>query len=204
VPRSNARCARACCLPRRRTATSLRRCPPGAAQSREPPQIPFDRRNPNPDCAGHIPKGWVDASERLSHQVLAPHRALCGRPWVQTASRPAAGGGPPNARTFEDYMVFALWGPSSILGSPRNRTPLRASEVPGLKVSEPLWVTPARAKGTRKPSLPNRVVRGSFGTTCEMVPQGRIELPTSPLPRVRSTTELLRHRTGQNPVCAVD
>ncbi len=25
-----------------------------------------------------------------------------------------------------------------------------------------------------------------------MVPQGRIELPTSPLPRVRSTTELLR------------
>ena len=27
---------------------------------------------------------------------------------------------------------------------------------------------------------------------CRMVPQGRIELPTSPLPRVRSTTELLR------------
>ena len=27
-----------------------------------------------------------------------------------------------------------------------------------------------------------------------MVPQGRIELPTSPLPRVRSTTELLRRR----------
>ena len=30
-----------------------------------------------------------------------------------------------------------------------------------------------------------------------MVPQGRIELPTSPLPRVRSTTELLR-RTGES------
>ena len=29
-----------------------------------------------------------------------------------------------------------------------------------------------------------------------LVPQGRIELPTSPLPRVRSTTELLRHCGG--------
>jgi hypothetical protein len=33
------------------------------------------------------------------------------------------------------------------------------------------------------------------------VPQGRIELPTSPLPRVRSTTELLR-REGACPIAA--
>tara|TARA_X000000950_G_scaffold287024_1_gene397719 strand:+ start:7563 stop:9221 length:1659 start_codon:yes stop_codon:yes gene_type:complete len=32
-----------------------------------------------------------------------------------------------------------------------------------------------------------------FSSDCKMVPRGRIELPTSPLPRVRSTTELPRH-----------
>ena len=32
-----------------------------------------------------------------------------------------------------------------------------------------------------------------FNEKCKMVPRGRIELPTSPLPRVRSTTELPRH-----------
>ena len=33
-----------------------------------------------------------------------------------------------------------------------------------------------------------------------LVPQGRIELPTSPLPRVRSTTELLRRCGAGNDV----
>ena len=37
-----------------------------------------------------------------------------------------------------------------------------------------------------------------------MVPQGRIELPTSPLPRVRSTTELLRRCGAGNDVFAAE
>ncbi len=36
-----------------------------------------------------------------------------------------------------------------------------------------------------------------------LVPQGRIELPTSSLPMMRSTTELLRRRHGQSINCPV-
>ncbi len=51
-----------------------------------------------------------------------------------------------------------------------------------------------RNKGYRTPkiSMPFKVLRDISDNNIEMVPLGRIELPASPLPRVRSTTELQR------------
>tara|TARA_X000000950_G_scaffold225849_2_gene272448 strand:+ start:641 stop:2323 length:1683 start_codon:yes stop_codon:yes gene_type:complete len=62
----------------------------------------------------------------------------------------------------------------------------------------------SRKEGFRTPkiSLPFKALGAFSGVKNEMVPRGRIELPTSPLPRVRSTTELPRRcirRAGSLP-----
>ena len=61
-----------------------------------------------------------------------------------------------------------------------------------LAFAKPLSYCHKEAYGTPKLSIPFKVLGEIPGQNGEMVPQGRIELPTSPLPRVRSTTELLR------------
>ncbi len=57
---------------------------------------------------------------------------------------------------------------------------------------EPLPYCRNDGYGTPKISFPFKMLGGSSGRNEEMVLQGRIELPTSPLPRVCSTTELLQ------------
>ena len=64
-----------------------------------------------------------------------------------------------------------------------------------LAFQEPIPYCRNKGYGTPKISFPFKVFEGISGLKREMVPQGRIELPTSPLPRVRSTTELLRRLT---------
>ena len=61
-----------------------------------------------------------------------------------------------------------------------------------LAFSEPLIYVRNEGFRTPKTTLPFKVLADFCGSKSKMVPQERIELSTSPLPRVRSTTELLR------------
>ena len=61
-----------------------------------------------------------------------------------------------------------------------------------LAFAEPLRYCPNGMYRTPEFSFPFRYLRGISGPKSEMVPRERIELSTSPLPRVRSTTELPR------------
>ena len=65
-----------------------------------------------------------------------------------------------------------------------------------LAFSKPLRYSQNGVYGTPDFAFPFRYLGEISGSKSEMVPQGRIELPTSPLPRVRSTTELLRRTVG--------
>ena len=63
-----------------------------------------------------------------------------------------------------------------------------------LAFSRPLRYAPNGVYGTPEFSFPFKYLSGFSGLKNEMVLLGRIELPTSPLPRVRSTTELQQRR----------
>ena len=98
---------------------------------------------------------------------------------------------PPKGR-LEDCIELSL----KFLSSPwkiwKNGDYALRQTVLRLAFSEPLRYSLNGVYGTPEFSFPFRYLGGFSGSKSEMVPQGRIELPTSPLPRVRSTTELLR------------
>ena len=55
-----------------------------------------------------------------------------------------------------------------------------------------------RADDHRPPQCPKHPIPARLSTSTKLVPPGRIELTTSPLPRVRSTTELRRRIDDRN------
>lgn len=98
----------------------------------------------------------------------------------------------PNVAGFEDCIELALKFLSRPWDIYKNGSHAIRQTVLRLAFSEPLTFMPEGVYGTPKTTLPFKVLGDFDNQKCEMVPQGRIELPTSPLPRVRSTTELLR------------
>lgn len=69
--------------------------------------------------------------------------------------------------------------------------PLRQT-VLRLAFVEPLRYSRENGYRTIETAFPFKVLAGLQGPDCQMVPRGRIELPTSSLPMMRSTTELPR------------
>ena len=98
---------------------------------------------------------------------------------------------PPKGR-LEDCIELSLEFLSSPWNIWKNGDFALRQTVLRLAFSEPLRYSLNGVYGTPEFSFPFRYLGGFSGSKSEMVPQGRIELPTSPLPRVRSTTELLR------------
>ena len=101
---------------------------------------------------------------------------------------------PPKGR-LEECMELSL----KFLSSPweiyeKGSYALRQT-VMRLAFVEPISYHPNGVYGTPHLSFPFKYLENVNCQKREMVPQGRIELPTSPLPRVRSTTELLRRLT---------
>ena len=96
---------------------------------------------------------------------------------------------PPKGR-LEDCIELAL----NFLASPwniyKNGDFAMRQTVLRLVFSEPLKYGQNGAYGTPELSFPFKYLAGISGSKSEMVLLGRIELPPSPLPRVRSTTEL--------------
>ncbi len=94
--------------------------------------------------------------------------------------------------TKSECMELSL----SFLSSPwkvyENGSHAAKQTVLRLAFQEPLTYCPDEAYGTPKLSFPFKVLGEIASAKKEMVLQGRIELPTSPLPRECSTTELLQ------------
>ena len=98
---------------------------------------------------------------------------------------------PPKGR-FGESIELAM----KFLSSPWNiyengSLPLRQA-VLRLAFVEPLRYSRETGYRTTKTTFPFKVLAGLQGPKCQMVPLERIELSASPLPRVRSTTELQR------------
>ncbi|GKY88118.1 hypothetical protein STA1M1_19870 [Sinisalibacter aestuarii] len=102
---------------------------------------------------------------------------------------------PPKGR-LEDCIELALRFLSNPWNLYKNGDFTMRQTVLRLVFAEPLKYDQNGVYGTPELSFPFRYLEGFSGSKSEMVPQGRIELPTSPLPRVRSTTELLRRTVG--------
>ena len=101
----------------------------------------------------------------------------------------------PSVGKFEECIELSLRFLSRPWDIYKNGSYAVRQTVLRLAFSDPLTFTPEGVYGTPKTTLPFKVLGHFDNQKCEMVPQGRIELPTSPLPRVRSTTELLRRRS---------
>lgn len=99
---------------------------------------------------------------------------------------------PPKGR-LEDCMELALWFLSSPWEIYRNGDYVLRQTVLRLAFVKPLRYSANGMYGTPDFAFPFKALAGISGEKSEMVPPGRIELPTSPLPRARSTTELRRH-----------
>ncbi len=99
----------------------------------------------------------------------------------------------PKKGRLEEFIELSL----KFLSTPwfiyKNGDYVTRQTVLRLAFAEPLQYS--RNEGYRIPkfSRPFKMLEGILGRKNEMVLLGRIELPTSPLPRVRSTTELQQH-----------
>ena len=104
----------------------------------------------------------------------------------------------PNAARFEECMELALRFLSRPWDIYKNGSYAVRQTVLRLAFSEPLKFTPEGVYGTPKTTLPFRVLGGFSGKKCEMVPEGRIELPTRGFSIPCSTTELLGRCSNTN------
>ena len=100
----------------------------------------------------------------------------------------------PSTARFEECMELSMRFLSKPWEIYKNGSYAVRQTVLRLVFSEPLTFTPEGVYGTPKTTLPFKVLGAFSAKKCEMVLQGRIELPTSPLPRECSTTELLQRR----------
>ena len=98
---------------------------------------------------------------------------------------------PPKGR-LEDCIELSLKFLSSPWNIWKNGDFALRQTVLRLAFSGPLRYSLNGVYGTPEFSFPFKYLGGFSGSKSEMVPQGRIELPTSSLPMTRSTTELLR------------
>ncbi|MGJ8530093.1 recombinase family protein, partial [Maritalea sp.] len=96
----------------------------------------------------------------------------------------------PNVGRFEECIELALQFLSRPWDIYKNGSFAVRQTVLRLVFSQPLTFTPDGVYGTIKTTLPFKVLGGLSSKKCEMVLLGRIELPTSPLPRECSTSEL--------------
>ncbi len=105
----------------------------------------------------------------------------------------------PDKGRFEDCMELAMRFLSSPWKIYKNGDFAMRQTVLRLAFAEPLRYGPNGMYGTPEFSFPFKYLGNFSGSKSEMVLQGRIELPTSPLPRECSTTELLQ-REGRDTV----
>ena len=98
---------------------------------------------------------------------------------------------PPKGR-LEECIEHALEFLSNPWNIYKNGDHVMRQTVLRLAFAEPLRYGPNGVYGTPKFSFPFRALTENLSGKSEMVLQGRIELPTSPLPRECSTTELLQ------------
>ncbi len=99
----------------------------------------------------------------------------------------------PEKGRFEDCMELVLRLLSSHWKIYKNSDRAMRQTVLRLAFSEPLRYCSNGMCGAPELSFPFGYLEILSGSKSEMVLLGRIELPTSPLPRVRSTTELQQH-----------
>jgi site-specific DNA recombinase len=100
---------------------------------------------------------------------------------------------PPKGR-LEDCIELALGFLSNPWNIYKNGDFVMRQTVLRLAFAEPLKYSQNGVYGTPELSFPFKFLGGFLGQKSEMVLQERIELSTSPLPRVCSTTELLQRR----------